>query len=146
MGIGDVQRAVQVESSRTDEPISEYIMNSDGEDDVQFAIQQSLGFECQNAQGGGNGVATQPGFGTQSCQTVQPFAHDEMREATQAEIEVATQLDAALNAQYALQDQDELIEQVPPHPHVFSSLHERCWGKPTRHQYRTMRRYLKFCL
>ena len=139
MGIGDVQRAVQGESSRTDQPISEYVMNSDEEDDVQFAIQQSLGFERQNAEGGGNGVderATQPGFG---AQTVQPFATVEMREATQEEIELATQLDAAQNAQYALQDQDELIEQVPQHPHFLYSFHQRCWGKPTRHQYRTMR-------
>ena len=75
-------------------------------------IQQSFGFESQNAEDGGNGVYDEPGFG---AQTVQPFVAVEMREATQEEIELATQLDAAQNAQYALQDQDELIEQVPQH-------------------------------
>jgi hypothetical protein len=98
--------------------------------------------DSYDAEGGGNGVYDEPGFG---AQTVQPFVAVEMREATQEEIELATQLDAAQNAQYALQDQDELIEQVPQHPHFLYSFHQRCWGKPTRHQYRTMRHHLKYC-
>jgi hypothetical protein len=71
---------------------------------------------------------------------------DEMQEATQEEIDLEAHLAAARNAQYAREDEDELIEQVRPHPHFFFQLYKRCWGKPNRHQYRTMRRYLKYCL
>ena len=134
----DVQLAIQQSlGSERQHENSEYVMDSDEEDAaIQIAIQQSFGDERQNAEGEGDGVYDEPGFG---AQTAEPFADDEMREATQEEIELATQLDAAQNAQYALQDQDELIEQVPQHPHFLYSFHQRCWGKPNRHQYRTMR-------
>ena len=94
-------------------------MDSDEEDDVQIAMQQSLGVERQNAEGGGNGVYDEPGFG---AQTDESFAEGEimMQEATQEEIDLEAHLAAARNAQYAREDEDKLIEQVPPHPHFFA--------------------------
>ena len=59
---------------------SEYVMDleEEGEQDYHFqlAIQQSLGFESQNAEDGGNGVYDEPGFG---AQTDEPFVDDEIR-------------------------------------------------------------------
>ena len=129
-----------------------YVMDSEEEGDedyhwyFQLAIQQSLGFESQNAEDGGDGVSDEPGFG---AQTDEPFAEDEMRESTQEEIDMDAQFGAARNTQYALEDklEEQLIKQVRPHPHFFGSfqLYKRCWGKPTRHQHRTLRRHLKYC-
>jgi hypothetical protein len=75
-----------------------------------------------------------------------PFAEDEMREPTQEEIDKADKL-AARNLQYTLEDEEQLIEQVRPHPHLFIFPFElsQCWGKHTRHQHRTMKRHLKYC-
>jgi hypothetical protein len=42
-----------------------------------------------------------------------------MREFTQEEIDMEAQLGAARNLQYALEDEQQLIEQVRPHPHLF---------------------------
>ena len=98
----DVQLAIQqsLGSERQNEN-SEYVMDSDEEDAIQIAIQQSFGDERQNAEGEGDGVYDEPGFG---AQTNEPFAdsEDEMREATQEEIDMEAQLAAAGNAQYAL--------------------------------------------
>ena len=53
-------------------------LEEEGEQDYHFqlAIQQSLGFESQNAEDGGNGVYDEPGFG---AQTDEPFVDDEIR-------------------------------------------------------------------
>ena len=41
-----------------------------------------------------------------------------MRESTQEEIDMEAQLAAARNLQYALEDEQQLIEQVRQHPHL----------------------------
>ena len=99
-----IQNSMGFESQKGE---SEYVMDSEEEGDedyhFQLAIQQSLGFESQNAEDGGNGVYDEPGFG---AQTTEPFADNEMREATQEEIDLEAHLAAARNAQYAREDED----------------------------------------
>ena len=70
-----IQNSIGFESQKGE---SEYVMDSEEEGDedyhFQLVIQQpeSLGFESQNAEDGGNGVSDEPGFG---AQTVEQMNH-----------------------------------------------------------------------